>query len=142
MALEMDPEWDLAFLFRGLALEELGRADEAIASLQHAVELSGGSGITLAALAHAHAGAGERERARELLTRLIDATEVGRYQPSFEIAKVHVALGHTEAAIRWLERAFDEHSHSMVFLEVDPHLAPMRDNPDFRRIVQRVALEE
>jgi TolB-like protein/DNA-binding SARP family transcriptional activator len=142
MALEMDPEWDLAFLFRGLALEELGRADEAIASLQHAVELSGGSGITLAALAHAHAGAGERERARELLTRLIDATEVGRYQPSFEIAKVHVALGHTEEAIRWLERAFDEHSHSMVFLEVDPQLASMRDDPDFRRIVERVALVE
>lgn len=141
-ALEMDPELDLAYLWRGLALEELGRADDARASLERAVELSGGSGITVAALAHAHAGAGEPERARRLLRGLVDATAEGRYQPSFEIAKAHVALGEPDEAIRWLERAFHERSHSMVFLDVDPQLAPLRGDPDFRRLVERVGLKE
>jgi hypothetical protein len=70
------------------------------------------------------------------------AWEEGRYQPSFEIAKVHVALGRQDAALRWLGRAYEERSHSMVFLEVDPQLAPLRGEPAFRRLVERVGLRE
>jgi TolB-like protein/DNA-binding SARP family transcriptional activator/Flp pilus assembly protein TadD len=140
LALEMDPDWDLAYLWRGMALEELGREAEAIASLTRAVALSGGSGITVAALAHAHAGAGEAEQARELVRGLTDAMEDGHYRPSFEIAQVHVALGEREEALRWLEQAYQERSHSMVFLEVDPKLAGIARQPRFRRLVEQVGL--
>jgi len=37
--------------------------------------------------------------------------------PSYETAKVHLALGDHNAALRWLERAFEERSHSMHFFE-------------------------
>jgi len=80
-------------------------------------------------------------RARELLGQLAEGAEAG-YQPSFEIAKVHVALGEHDAALRRLERAFDERSHSMVFLEVDPQLAPLRALPAFGELVARVGLKD
>jgi TolB-like protein/DNA-binding SARP family transcriptional activator len=140
-ALEMDPDWDLGHLWRGLALEEMGRTDGAIASLRRAVDLSEGSGITVAALAHALASADQTAEARDLLSDLVRAGEEGRYQPSFEIAKVHVTLGEADEALRWLERAYEERSHSMVFLEVDPQLAPLRSEPAFRRLVERVGLQ-
>jgi TolB-like protein/Tfp pilus assembly protein PilF len=141
-ALEMDPDWDLGHLWKGLALEEMGRTDGAIASLRRAVDLSERSGITVAALAHALASAGETAEARELLSDLVRAGHEGRYQPSFEIAKIHVALGEPDEALRWLEQALEERSHSMVFLEVDPQLAPLRSVPRFRRLVERVGLLE
>src|SRR5690606_38865766 len=67
LALEMAPDWDLCHIWRGQAFEELGRRDDAVASLQRAVELSGGTGISVAALARAYATFDEPERARELL---------------------------------------------------------------------------
>jgi hypothetical protein len=42
------------------------------------------------------------------------------------------------AALSRLERAFDERSHSMVFLRVDPQLAAMADEPRFQRLVDAV----
>ncbi len=141
LALEMDPGWDLGHLWRGLALDALGRGGEAIRSLGRAVELSGRSGITVAALAHALARADRGDEARALLDDLLESEREGRYQPSFEIAKAHLALGDAEEALRWLEHAYDERSHSMVFLRVDPQLAPLRPNPQFRSLVEKVGLE-
>lgn len=141
LALEMDDEWDLAYLWRGLAFEELGRIEEAVVSFRRAVELSGGSGITTAALAHAYAVTGATHEARALLADLLDARDRGRYRPSFEIAKVYTALGEPAEAIQWLERAYQERSHSMVFLEVDPQLAPLAREPAFRKLVERVGFE-
>lgn len=139
-ALEMDPAWDLGYLWRGLALERMGRTSEAIESLETSVDLSDGSGITVAALAYARAAGSDLERAREMLRRLEAAAVDGEYQPAFEIARVYVALGEPDEAIRWLERAFEERSHSMVFLQVDPQLAGLARHPDFRRLVERVGL--
>ena len=138
LALEMDPDWDLGHLWRGMAMEELGRGPEALASLRRSVELSGGSGISTAALAHAHATTGAPTEARRLLSGLLEERGDGRYLPSFEIAKVYVALGEVPEAIRWLERAYEERSHSIVFLEVDPQLAPLADAPGFRDLIERV----
>lgn len=140
-ALEMDPDWDLGYLWRGLALEQAGRHGTSIRSLRRAVELSGGSAISVAALAHTLATAGRVREARGLLERLTEEEDGSRYRPSFEIAKVHLAMGEDRAALDWLERAYRERSHSMVFLEVDPQLAPLRTASRFRRLVNLVGLE-
>ena len=137
LALEMAPDWDLCHIWSGQAFEQLGRRDDAIASLQRAVELSGGSGISVAALARAYATFGEPERARELLAEMLAA---GEYRPSYEIAKVYVALGEHDRAIDWLERAYEEHAHSMAFLKVDPQLEPLHGNARFERLAERVGV--
>ena len=137
LALEMAPDWDLCRIWQGQAHEELGRRDEAIASLQRAVELSGGSGISVAALARAYATFGEPERARQLLAGIL---ATGKYQPSYEIAKVYIALGEHDRAIDWLERAYQEHAHSMAFLKVDPQLVPLHGHPRFERRANKVGV--
>jgi TolB-like protein len=88
-------------------------------------------------LARALAGAGERDSATRTLAAIERKAALG-YIPSYEVAKVHLALGHPDEAMSWLERAFDERSHSMAFLRVDPQLAPVRANPRFVRLVSRV----
>jgi TolB-like protein/DNA-binding SARP family transcriptional activator/Flp pilus assembly protein TadD len=137
--LELNPDFELAYLWRGLALEELGRFDAEIADLQRAMELSGGSAITTAALARAYAVSGERGRAVELLADL-EGRRAG-YVPAFEVAKVHAALGHTDRALHWLGRAFEQRSHSMAFLAVDPQLASLRREPGYAALIRRAGLE-
>ncbi|MBA3560239.1 MAG: protein kinase, partial [Gemmatimonadaceae bacterium] len=134
--LERDSTFTLAHLWLGQSLEMLGRKDESLVSLQRAATLSGEGAIFVAALARLHAVRGEHAEAERLLSRL----ESGRNAPAFEIAKVYAALGRRTEAFGWLERAYEQRSHSMVFLRVDPQLATLRKDPAFERIVKRVGL--
>jgi tetratricopeptide (TPR) repeat protein len=134
--LELDPRFSLAYLWLGLAHEQLGRPEEAVRTLERSLEVSPGSAIVVAALAGAHAAAGRPHRARALLDELL-AGEPG-YLPSYEVAKVHLALGEREQALAWLEKAYDQRSHSMAFLRVDPQLARLRSDPRFHDLLRRV----
>lgn len=133
--LALDPNFELAYLWSGWALEALGRYDEARSMLEEAVKRSGGSGISLASLARLHALRGERAQAEQILARLNDSTG---YVPAYEIAKACFALGNNDQAEQWLRRAFEQHSHSLVFLQVDPQLARHRQEPAFTRIAARM----
>ncbi|MGI9179239.1 MAG: BTAD domain-containing putative transcriptional regulator [Longimicrobiaceae bacterium] len=135
--LELDSSFELAYLWSGLALEQLGRMDEAREMLEHANTLSRGSAISLAALARTHALSGRRNEAVSLLEQLENRGQKG-YVPPFEVAKVYVALGERGKGIEWLEKAYEQRSHSMVFLKVDPQLAVLRLDPHFAQLVKKV----
>ena len=137
--LELNPNFELAHLWRGLALEELHNYPAAISSMERAVQLSGGSGISTSLLARTYARTGEPTRARTTLAR-IEQRQGARYMPSFEIAKVHAALGENREAIRWLQRAANERSHSIAFLMVDPQLRELRADKDFLAIARAAGL--
>lgn len=131
--LELNDNFELAHLWRGLALQELQRFPEARQSVERAVQLSRGSAISTALLAQLYARQGDPARARQMLDSLASAQNK-RYTPAYEIAKVHLALGDRAAALRWLRRARDERSHSIAFLRVDPQLKELRGDPEFDRL--------
>jgi hypothetical protein len=54
------------------------------------------------------------------------AARGGAYVPRYELAKVELALGHRDTALRALGRAYHERSLGLAFLRTDPHLAPLR----------------
>jgi TolB-like protein/DNA-binding winged helix-turn-helix (wHTH) protein/Tfp pilus assembly protein PilF len=135
ITLALDANFELAHLWSGLALEALGRYDEALSMLEDAAKRSGGSGISLASLARLRALRGERTQAELILTQLKDSKG---YVPAYEIGKAWFALGANDEADRWLQRAFDERSHSLVFLRVDPQLAKHREEPAFTRVAAQM----
>jgi TolB-like protein/DNA-binding winged helix-turn-helix (wHTH) protein/Tfp pilus assembly protein PilF len=135
LTLALDPDFELAYLWSGWSLEFLGEHDEALAMLKEAVERSGGSGISTASLARLHAVRGERGEAERLLAQLLEAPG---YVPSYEIAKAYQALGERDEALAWLERALEQRSHSLVFLEVDPQLEPLQNDAAFVQLARRV----
>jgi DNA-binding SARP family transcriptional activator/Tfp pilus assembly protein PilF/TolB-like protein len=138
-SLELDPNFPVAHLWLGQAYEELGRHDEALATLGAAVPLASNAAAFRAAHAYALARAGARESAEGLLVQLLAERRTG-YVPAYEIAKIHLALGRRAVAVRWLEQAFRERSHSIGFLRVDPQLIPLREEPEFEALVTRVGL--
>lgn len=138
--LELEPNYELAHLWRGQNYEMRGEPDKALTELTRAVELSRRSSLTLAALAHALASAGQRDSARRLLAEM-EGRRSTRYAPPYEIAKVHLALGDTALALDWFERAYRDRAHSMAFLKVDPQLAGMQRTPRYAALLRRVGLQ-
>jgi hypothetical protein len=72
-----------------------------------------------------------------LLGELADRATRG-YVPKYEVAKVELALGRRDRALDLLERAYDERSHSMVFLGIDPQLAELHGSARFERLIEQV----
>ena len=131
--LDLDPDYQLAHLWGGWALESLGRRAEAREWIERAVALSQGSVLTTLELARLLAPTAP-DSARRIVRAVEGRSAAGEYVPSYEIAKVHLALGDRAAALRWLERTIEERSHSLAFFEVDPHLAALRGDPAFEQM--------
>ncbi|MDF1502160.1 tetratricopeptide repeat protein, partial [Roseisolibacter sp. H3M3-2] len=138
-ALELDPRYAVALLWGGWALEGLDSLPAAVAWQRRAVAASDSGALYVAELARALARAGGRAEAAGLPARLPARADSGRYLPAYEIAKALDALGERAAAFRWLERAYRERSHSLVFLRVDPQLAGPRRDPRFAALAARGA---
>lgn len=139
--LELDSTFEVAMVYRALSYAELGRFEEALAGARRAIEVSGASSASLALLARTHALAGDGDSAGRILEEIETLDRDGVYIPSYEMATVLEALVQPDRALDWLERAYTERSHSMVFLAVDPRLEGLRDHPRFVTLVRRVGLD-
>ena len=134
-AVELDSTFAPARLWGGQSLAMLGDTARGFRELDAAARLSGQSAAYVAAVAQFSATAGRVQRARALLA---DLTMPGhRYVPPYEIALVYAALGDRERAVKWLESAYRERSHSIAFLRVDPGLDPLRSDARFTALLER-----
>src|ERR1700722_13382094 len=135
--LELDPSYEWAHFILGQAYEQKREFNLARAELQKAVELSHNSQLMISALAHADALSGNQEDAQRLLQQLM-AQSRKQYVSPFYVAVVYIALGKTETAMDWMEKAFADHSNGLVFLKVEPELDPLRSNPRFIALQKRL----
>jgi tetratricopeptide (TPR) repeat protein len=105
--------------------------------LQKAAELSHSSPLTISALAHAEALSGNHAGANKLLTQL-EALSKKQYVSPYYIAVVYLGLGKNDVAMNWLEKAYTDRSNGLVFLKVEPELDPLRTNPRFVALQNRL----
>lgn len=98
------PEFFLARVTLGMAYEHTGELDKAIAEFHKAYELEKNN-VVLGFLGHAYAMAGNREAAQKILKEL---EELSRrvYVPAYNIALIYSALGETDNAFEWFEKAY------------------------------------
>lgn len=108
--------------------------------LKRATELSNRSPSTMAALGRSYALSGDMASARRIAGEL--RREHAEYLPSYEMAKLYLALGDRAEALSWLRRAYDQRSHSIVFLAVDPQLEPLRKDREFRDLLLKTGVSK
>ena len=65
-----------------------------------------------------------------------------KYVPPYWVAVVHAGLGAQDSAFRWLERAYEAHDGSLVFLKVEPALDPLRGDLRFAALVKKMGLDD
>jgi TolB-like protein/Tfp pilus assembly protein PilF len=137
--IEMDPNFAVAHWHLGLAYEQKQVLDAATEEFKKAISLSGGSPLMKAALGRAYAEAQEKHEAYKMLDELNELAKQ-QYVSAYEVATIYVALGNNEQAFQLLEQAYGEHSFHFVYLNVSPQFKPVRSDPRFQELVQRVGL--
>jgi len=79
---------------------------------------------------------------KEALQILDDLTRIAKqkYVASYFFAGIHVGLGENERAIEYLQKCYEEHSHWLIYILLDPGMDDLRDNPGFHDQLRRVGL--
>jgi len=137
--IELDANYPVTYWILGLVLRKLGRYESAIAEGQKGLRLSGGSPLMSAALAQTLTTAGRKEQAIQILNELSKLSERNYVAPYF-LAGIYVGLGDGDRAMEYLEKAFEEHSHWLIYLHIDPSMDSLRLYPRFQDLLRRIGL--
>jgi serine/threonine-protein kinase len=134
----LNPELPMAHGMLALSLAQLGRHAEAVEAGRRCAALFGTVGEVIAALAAA--GAGLVDDARH---RLSACEQLRTHQNVWLVglAMAYAAIGERESALARLEEAYAARDFWMVWLNVQPELDPLRDDPRFQALVQNVHLD-
>lgn len=138
-AIDMDPDFVFAHLWLAHVYQQKRSFADAILELKTGVNLSADSPFALARLAHGYALAGQRDEAHAIVERL-RAESTGKYISPYDIAMIHLGLQEIDSAFDWLERAFEQRSIWLGYLNVEPQLDLIRSDPRFRDLLRRVGL--
>ena len=92
-----------------------------------------------AALAHSYGKAGRTKEALQILDDLTKLAE-RKYVASHFFAGIYIGLGENDRALEYLEKSYDEHSHWLIYLHMDPSMDDLRNDPRFQDLLRRVGL--
>jgi serine/threonine protein kinase/tetratricopeptide (TPR) repeat protein len=129
-----------AHFFLSQALVRLGQHEQAIAHGERAVELSGRSSETLAALGHAVAVAGDVARARSIRDQLEERSRTVYVSPAHP-ALIDIGIGEPARALDRLEEAVRLRAADVVWLGVRPSYDPLRGDARFDALLRTAGLE-
>jgi len=137
--LEWDPKFSVAHYRLGQVYVQQGMYAEAIVEFNEARTLSRDNPFDLAGLAHAYAVSGAIGKAEKIVADLKELSS-RRFVSPYDIAIIYSGLKDKDEAFRWLEKAYEEHEGSLVYLTVEPVFDGIRSDPRFRKLVRGVGL--
>ena len=139
--LTLNPGFAQAHLVRGKVLEQLHRYGEAEDEFTEAGKLFGEPANLLSMRAHALALAGENEKSLKI-ARELETVSAQKYVSGVHIAQVYCALRRTDEAMRWLDRAYQQHDTGINMLKVEPLFDGCRGDLRFQHLISELHLDE
>ncbi len=94
---------------------------------------------TLWDLAYVLGRSGRPVEAKRALDKLHQLNQQRPVDPA-SFAWAYTGIGDKDQAFLWLERAYTQHSNSLTSLKVEPGLDPLRSDPRFQLLLQRIGL--
>ena len=139
LVLAVDPNFAEAHRQLAEAYAEKGRFDDAVAETLKRWELIG-RGNEVPALKKAFSELGWKGFWQR---RLQLALERGKrsYMSPAGTATIYAAVRDKPQALGWLERAYREHDHDLVYLKVDYGWDSLRSEPRFQELLRRMKLD-
>lgn len=140
MAVELNPEAWQGRVNLGEALEAKGLYQEAEAEYKR-LEREGQPLVAKQQLAYLYAATGRTTEAQTVINELEKAYKDGKGHRTIEhnIALAYVALGNSDKAFEWLNRAFDARALVSTDFRYGHKLNPIRSDPRFTDLRERVA---
>jgi len=134
----MDSNFAGAHLYLGRVFQVEGRNREALAEYQTANRLRW-TIPSIAAMGYMEATMGRGAQAKKRLTEF-DSLARSQFVTAYAVALVYTSLGDRDGAFRWLNKAVDQRTHWLVWLNRDRRWDPLRADPRFQAVVRRVGL--
>jgi len=138
-ALELEPRYPVTRWIMGLVHRQMCQFEMATAEGERAFDLSGGSPLMGAALAQSYATAGRKDKALKILCDLTERAKQ-QYVSPYCFAGIHVGLGDNDRALDFLETAYREKSHWLIYLGIDPSMDILNDHPRYRGLCDSIGL--
>ena len=138
LVIERNPKFWWTRWGKGEVLTAKGQYDEAIEQYEHALAAAKSS-FTIGSLGAAYGLSGQREKAEQLLAALESHTDSHYVSPYF-VSVIHLGLGNHEAALDWLERAWEERDGWVQWLLVNPTVDRVRSQPRYEALLKRIGL--
>ena len=124
----------------GLIQFATGQQETAIATLEQVVRDFPEETSSLTNLGWVYGRAGQTDRAREVLRRLMVMSE-SRHVSPLALASVAAGFNDRDLAFAQLEGAFARRDPMLPSLGIDYFYDPIRDDPRFREMLQRLKLD-
>lgn len=140
-ALDVDPRFSFVHSRFGWNYLQLGRFEDAIASIERAISLDPDEPQFKWQLGHAYAVSGREADARKILAGMTERSETEYILP-YGFAIVHAGLGDRDEALRWLDKARQDRNPWFPFMNVDPRLDSLRDDPRFQDLARRMGFPD
>jgi tetratricopeptide (TPR) repeat protein len=139
LALEMNPKFPPGYFWLGRIYTSEGRYKEAETALQNIGPLRTWT-PAMAVLGYLYAKTGRMNEARGILKEFEDLAGRDRYASGYAVAVVYAGLGDAEHAFAFLDAAYRERSHWLVWLKRDPRWNDIRADPRFQSLVKKIGL--
>ncbi|RPI13980.1 MAG: hypothetical protein EHM60_07830 [Lysobacterales bacterium] len=94
---------------------------------------------SLSNLGRAYAKVGNVAAARAEIAHAESLVPVG-HGVGWDLSLLYLELGDRERALEWLERAVDDRSQMLGYMNFEPALDPLRDDPRLRVVARRINL--
>ena len=136
--IDMDPNFAEARFHLAMAYEGKRAYEDAVREFEKFVELSGEKPMR-AWIARVYAEWGKKTQAQRMLAEMTDMSKPGQPSP-YAMAALYAALGEKDRAFEWLEKVYQQRSYYVVFLNADPALDGLREDPRFTDLLRRIGL--
>ena len=136
-AIPLDPNYALAHQSLADAYRAKGMFTEALGEYSRAEDLGWRAAVTGRALTFAQMG---RSAEARHIAQQLESESARRYVSPDKIAVIYARLGDRDAAFRWLERSFEERSMVWAAYKDLPDYDPIRHDPRFSAMLQRMGL--
>jgi tetratricopeptide (TPR) repeat protein len=94
-------------------------------------------------LAIAYYHLGEDDKVKELLDELkTQSEESSAGSPAFYTAMIYAQMGEIDTAFQWLEKAYQDREVEMYWLNVEPPFEPLRNDPRWQVMLDKVGFPE
>jgi serine/threonine-protein kinase len=141
-AIAMNPTAEESYRIQGLILTFQQQYAAAERVLREALALAPESGTyTKVTLGYALAAAGDPSYALQIAAELEEKIKT-EYVSPVELSIIYIALSEMEKALDWADRAVDERRGWAAYLRVHPIVDPLRGDPRFDALIQRMNFDE
>ena len=137
IAIELTPDSPYTFFYLALSLTALGSKEEAWEVAGMGRKLAGGMPLGEGYFGYLAGVQGHAAEAREVVEKLETGREKG-YVSALPIVWTYLGLGEPAQGLRWLQTALAERDPFLGSLMVFQGYEPIRDHPEFRRLIREL----